>query len=217
MRSDEQIQLIRETGIVAIVRGTGIDSLLKVAESLKEGGVRVIEVTLNTPGAIEMIGELVKKYGNEMLIGAGTVLDPETARLVILAGAKFVLGPTLNLEVSKLCKRYNTVYVPGVFTPTEIMTAWEAGAHVVKIFPAGSVGPRYIKELRGPLPQVEMMPVGGVTLDNAAEFIKAGAVALGIGGELVDRNAVDAGRFDLLTEKARQFIAVVQEGRNSAS
>ena len=217
MRSDEQMQLIRETGIVAIVRGTGIDSLLKVAESLKEGGVRVIEVTLNTPGAIEMIGELVKKYGNEMLIGAGTVLDPETARLVILAGAKFVLGPTLNLEVSKLCKRYNTVYVPGVFTPTEIMTAWEAGAHVVKIFPAGSVGPRYIKELRGPLPQVEMMPVGGVTLDNAAEFIRAGAVALGIGGELVDRNAVDAGRFDLLTEKARQFIAVVQEGRNSAS
>ena len=213
MRPDQQMQLIRETGIVAIVRGTGIDSLLKVAESLREGGVRVIEVTLNTPGAIEMIGKLVREYGDEMLIGAGTVLDPETARSVVLAGAKFVLGPTLNLEVSKLCKRYNTVYVPGVFTPTEIMTAWEAGAHVVKIFPAGSVGPRYIKELRGPLPQVEMMPVGGVTLDNAAEFIKAGAVALGIGGELVDRKAVEAGRFDLLTEKARQFIDAVQAGR----
>lgn len=213
MRPDEQMQLIRETGIVAIVRGTGINSLFKVAESLKEGGVRVIEVTLNTPGAIEMIGQLVKEYGNEMLIGAGTVLDPETARSVILAGAKFILGPTLNPEVCKLCKRYNTVYVPGVLTPTEIMTAWEMGAHVVKIFPAGSVGPRYIKELRGPLPQVEMMPVGGVTLDNAAEFIKAGAVALGIGSELVDRKAVEAGRFDLLTEKARQFIAAVQEGR----
>lgn len=213
MRPDEQMKIIRETGIVAIVRGTGIDSLFKIAEALREGGVRVIEVTLNTPGAIEMIGELEKEYGAEMLIGAGTVLDPETARAVILAGAKFVLGPTLNLDVSKLCKRYNTVYVPGVLTPTEIISAWEAGAQVVKIFPAGSLGPRYIKELRGPLPQVEMMPVGGVTVDNAAEFIKAGASALGIGGELVDRAAVEAGRFELLTEKARRFIEAVQDGR----
>jgi 2-dehydro-3-deoxyphosphogluconate aldolase / (4S)-4-hydroxy-2-oxoglutarate aldolase len=213
MRPDEQMRLIREIGIVAIVRGTGIDSLLKIAESLREGGVRVIEVTLNTPGAIEMIGQLEKEYGSDMLIGAGTVLDPETARSVILAGAKFILGPTLNLDVSKLCKRYNTVYVPGVMTPTEIITAWEAGAQVVKVFPAGSLGPRYVKELRGPLPQVEVMPVGGVTLDNAAEFIKAGAAALGIGGELVDRKAVETGRFDLLTEKARRFIEAVQEGR----
>lgn len=213
MRPDEQMKIIRETGIVAIVRGTGIDSLFKIAEALREGGVRVIEVTLNTPGAIEMIGELEKEFGAEMLIGAGTVLDPETARAVILAGAKFVLGPTLNLDVSKLCKRYNTVYVPGVLTPTEIVSAWEAGAQVVKVFPAGSLGPRYIKELRGPLPQVEMMPVGGVTVDNAAEFIKAGASALGIGGELVDRAAVEAGRFELLTEKAHRFIEAVQDGR----
>lgn len=213
MRPDEQMTIIRETGIVAIVRGTGIDSLFKIAEALREGGVRVIEVTLNTPGAIEMIGQLEKEFGAEMLIGAGTVLDPETARAVILAGAKFVLGPTLNLDVSKLCKRYNTVYVPGVLTPTEIISAWEAGAQVVKVFPAGSLGPRYIKELRGPLPQVEMMPVGGVTIDNAAEFIKAGASALGIGGELVDRPAVETGRFELLTEKARRFIEAVQDGR----
>jgi 2-dehydro-3-deoxyphosphogluconate aldolase / (4S)-4-hydroxy-2-oxoglutarate aldolase len=213
MRPDEQVQLIRDTGIVAIVRGTGIDTLLKVAESLRDGGVRVIEVTLNTPGAITMIGRLVEECGEQMLIGAGTVLDPETARSVILAGAKFVLGPILNPEVGKLCKRYNTVYVPGVLTPTEVMSAWEMGAQVVKIFPAGSVGPRYIRELRGPLPQVEMMPVGGVTEENAAEFIRAGAVALGIGGELVDRKAVEEGRFDLLTEKARRFIAAVQEGR----
>lgn len=213
MRPDEQMKIIRETGIVAIVRGTGIDSLFKIAEALREGGVRVIEVTLNTPGAIEMIGELEKEFGAEMLIGAGTVLDPETARAVILAGAKFVLGPTLNLNVSKLCKRYNTVYVPGVLTPTEIISAWEAGAQVVKVFPAGTLGPRYIKELRGPLPQVEMMPVGGVTVDNAAEFIKAGASALGIGGELVDLDAVKTGRFDLLTEKAHRFIEAVQDGR----
>ena len=143
----------------------------------------------------------------------GTVLDPETARAVILAGANFVLGPTLNLNVSKLCKRYNTVYVPGVLTPTEIISAWEAGAQVVKVFPAGTLGPRYIKELRGPLPQVEMMPVGGVTVDNAAEFIKAGAIALGIGGELVDLDAVKTGRFDLLTVKAHRFIEAVQDGR----
>lgn len=213
MRPDEQMKIIRETGIVAIVRGTGIESLFKIAEALREGGVQVLEVTLNTPGAIEMIGQLEKEYGAEMLIGAGTVLDPETARAVILAGAKFVLGPTLNLDVSKLCKRYNTVYVPGVLTPTEIISAWEAGAQVVKIFPAGSLGPRYIKELRGPLPQVEMMPVGGVTVDNAAEFIKAGATALGIGGELVDRAAVETGHFELLTEKARRFIEAVQDGR----
>ena len=213
MRPDEQMKIIRETGIVAIVRGTGIESLLKIAEALSEGGVRVIEVTLNTPGAIEMIAQLEKEFGDEMLIGAGTVLDPETARSVILAGAKFVLGPTLNLDVSKLCKRYNTVYVPGVLTPTEIIKAWEAGAQIVKIFPAGALGSRYIKELRGPLPQVEMMPVGGVTVDNTAEFIKAGATALGIGGELVDRNAVEEGRFELLTEKARRFIEAVQDGR----
>lgn len=213
MRPDEQMKIIRETGIVAIVRGTGIESLLKIAEALNEGGVRVIEVTLNTPGAIEMIAQLEKEFGDEMLIGAGTVLDPETARSVILAGAKFVLGPTLSLDVSKLCKRYNTVYVPGVLTPTEIIKAWEAGAQIVKIFPAGALGSRYIKELRGPLPQVEMMPVGGVTVDNTAEFIKAGATALGIGGELVDRNAVEEGRFELLTEKARRFIEAVQDGR----
>ncbi|MCJ7773104.1 MAG: bifunctional 4-hydroxy-2-oxoglutarate aldolase/2-dehydro-3-deoxy-phosphogluconate aldolase [Desulfobacterales bacterium] len=213
MRTDEQMKIIRETGIVAIVRGTGIDSLLKIAEALSEGGVRVIEVTLNTPGAIEMIGQLEKEFGDEMLIGAGTVLDPETARAVILAGAKFVIGPTLNLDVNKLCKRYNTVYIPGVLTPNEIISAWEAGAQVVKVFPAGTLGPRYIKELRGPLAQVEMMPVGGVTVDNAAEFIKAGAGALGIGGELVDRNAVETGRFELLTEKAHRFIEAVQDGR----
>ena len=213
MRTDEQMKIIRETGIVAIVRGTGIDSLLKIAEALSEGGVRVIEVTLNTPGAIEMIGQLEKEFGDEMLIGAGTVLDPETARAVILAGAKFVIGPTLNLDVNKLCNRYNTVYIPGVLTPNEIISAWEAGAQVVKVFPAGTLGPRYIKELRGPLAQVEMMPVGGVTVDNAAEFIKAGATALGIGGELVDRNAVETGRFELLTEKAHRFIEAVQDGR----
>ena len=207
------MQLIRETGIVAIVRGTEIDSLMKVAESLHAGGVRSIEVTLNTPGAIDMISKLVQEFGDEMLVGAGTVLDPETARAVILSGAKFVLGPTLSLEVSKLCKRYNTLYVPGVFTPTEILAAWEMGSQVVKIFPAGSVGPRYIKELCGPLPQIDMMPVGGVNLDNAAEFIKAGAVALGVGGELVDKKAVELGHYEVLTEKARRFIEAVQEGR----
>jgi 2-dehydro-3-deoxyphosphogluconate aldolase/(4S)-4-hydroxy-2-oxoglutarate aldolase len=213
MRIDEQMSLIKKTGIVAIVRGTDINSMMKIAESLQAGGVRVIEVAMNTPGAIDMIAKLVKEYGDEMLVGAGTVLDPETARAVILAGAKFALGPTLNLEVSKLCKRYNTLYVPGVFTPNEIMTAWEMGAQVVKIFPAGSVGPRYIKELKGPLPQIEMMPVGGVNLDNAAEFIRAGAVALGVGGELVDRKAVEKGHYKELTEKAKLFIAAVEEGR----
>jgi 2-dehydro-3-deoxyphosphogluconate aldolase / (4S)-4-hydroxy-2-oxoglutarate aldolase len=214
VRTDEMMQVIRETGVVAIVRGTTTDTLVQVSEALKRGGVRAIEVTLNTPGAVGMIRELVDKCGSDMLIGAGTVLDPESARAAILAGARFVLGPNLSLEVSKLCKRYNALYVPGVFTPTEIICAWEMGAQVVKIFPAGSVGPRYIKELRGPLPQVDMMPVGGVDLGNAADFIRAGAVALGIGGELVDRRAVAEGRFDLLEEKARRFTDAVREGRS---
>jgi 2-dehydro-3-deoxyphosphogluconate aldolase / (4S)-4-hydroxy-2-oxoglutarate aldolase len=215
VRTDEMMQLIRETGVVAIVRGTTTDTLVQVSEALKRGGVRAIEVTLNTPGAVGMIRELVDKCGSDMLVGAGTVLDPESARAAILAGARFVLGPNLSLEVSKLCKRYNALYVPGVFTPTEIISAWEMGAQVVKIFPAGSVGPRYIKELRGPLPQVDMMPVGGVDLGNAADFIRAGAVALGIGGELVDRRAVAEGRFDLLEEKARRFTDAVREGRSA--
>jgi 2-dehydro-3-deoxyphosphogluconate aldolase/(4S)-4-hydroxy-2-oxoglutarate aldolase len=213
MNTEKMMGIIRDTGIVAIVRGTSEETLSQVAVALQKGGVRAIEVTLNTPGALDMIKELVRKHGDNMLVGAGTVLDPETARAAVLAGARFILGPTLNLEVSKLCKRYNTIYVPGVFTPTEIITAWEMGAQVVKIFPAGSVGPRYIKELRGPLPQVEMMPVGGVDLTNAAEFIRAGASALGVGGELVDRNAVAEGRFDLVEEKALQFITAVRRGR----
>ncbi len=214
MKPEQTMGLIRETGIVAIVRGTSAATLSATANALKKGGIRAIEVTLNTPGALDMIKELVRLQGDDMLVGAGTVLDAETARAAVLAGARFILGPTLNLEVSKLCRRYNTVYVPGVFTPTEIVAAWEMGVPVVKIFPAGSVGPRYIKELRGPLPQVEMMPVGGVDLTNAADFIRAGAVALGIGGELVDKKVVAEGRFDLLAEKARQFVAAVQQGRS---
>jgi len=213
MRPDEQISVIRDVGIVAIVRGTSSRSLVETAAALRDGGIKAIEVTLNTPGAVCMIEKLAQECGNNMLVGAGTVLDPETARTVILAGAKFVLAPSLNPLVSKMCNRYSVSYIPGVFTPTEIVAAWESGAQIVKIFPAGSVGPRYIRELRGPLSQIEMMPVGGVTLENAADFIRAGASALGIGSELIDRQAVDMGNFDLITKKARQFINAVKEGR----
>jgi 2-dehydro-3-deoxyphosphogluconate aldolase/(4S)-4-hydroxy-2-oxoglutarate aldolase len=154
-----------------------------------------------------------KEFGDAVLLGAGTVLDSETARAAILAGAEFVVGPTLNVDVITVCRRYNKIVVPGTLTPTEILTAWEAGADMIKVFPAGAMGPGYLKDIRGPLPQVKLMPTGGISLENAADFIKAGAVVIGVGGNLVDKKAIKTGRFDLLAERARQFVEVVREAK----
>jgi 2-dehydro-3-deoxyphosphogluconate aldolase/(4S)-4-hydroxy-2-oxoglutarate aldolase len=213
MKDIEVLNGIKEQGVCAIVRGTSADSLFRISEALIEGGVKTIEVTFNTPGAAQMIEELVKKYGNEVLIGAGTVLDSETARTAILSGASFILSPTLNVEMIKTCSRYSVLAVPGIATPTEALTAWENGARIVKVFPAGVFGPNYIKQLKGPLPQIDMMAVGAVNLDNLGEFIKAGACSAGIGGELVNKKLVDEGKFDEITRRAKAFVNAIKEAK----
>jgi len=213
MKDHEALQIIKETGVVAIVRGTSPDAMCGIADALKAGGVKAIEVTFNTPGAAEMIKMLSEKYSRDMLIGAGTVLDAETARVAISAGASFLLSPALSVPFLKICQRYSVLPVPGITTPTEALTAWENGAQVVKVFPAGSLGPRFIKELRGPLSHVEMMPVGGVTVENTPDFIKAGACGVGVGSELVDKKLVEAGNFDEITRRAEAFIKAVRAAR----
>ncbi len=215
MNRNEVLKNIKDCGVVSIVRGTSAAALGNISSALQKGGLKAIEVTFNTPGAAKMIEELVDKYANGMIVGAGTVLDPETARVAILSGASFVLTPTLNLKVIEVCHRYGVLVVPGAMTPTEALTAWEAGVQLVKIFPAGSLGPNYLKDLRGPLPQIDMVPVGGVNLNNAAAFIKAGAAALGVGGELVDKELIAQGRWEDLAARAAMFVQTVAEARAS--
>ena len=211
MQDYEVLNQIKANGICAIVRGTSADQMRKIAESLLKGGVKTIEVTFNTPGAAGMIEQLTKEYGNEMVIGAGTVLDSETARVAILSGATFILSPTLNLKVIETCQRYSVVMVPGVATPTEALTAWENGARIVKIFPAGVYGAKYIKQLKGPLPQIDVMVVGAVGSNNLGEFFNAGACSAGIGGELVNAGLVKEGKFDEISKRAETFMKIFKE------
>jgi 2-dehydro-3-deoxyphosphogluconate aldolase/(4S)-4-hydroxy-2-oxoglutarate aldolase len=212
---DEQLRLIEESGIIAIVRFDRSEQLIQVAQAIRAGGVGIIEFTMTTPNALGIIEESRQEFGDEVLLGAGTVLDAQTARAAILAGAEFVVSPTLDPQVIEMCRRYSKVVIPGAFTPTEILTAWQWGADFVKVFPASLGGPSYLKAIREPLPQVKLIPVGGVSLVNAADFIKAGAVAVAVGGNLVKRKAIAEGNFAELTETARQFVAAVREGRAS--
>lgn len=186
---------ILEGGIVAVVRSESSEPLVNVIRALAEGGVTAAEVTFTVPDAIEVIRQARREVGDAVVLGAGTVLDPETARAAILAGAEFIVAPTINLEVIRLCRRYDKVVMPGAFSPTEVLTAWEAGADVVKVFPADVGGPSYLKALRGPLPQVRLMPTGGVELTTAENFLKAGACCLGVGSALVDPKAISSNDF----------------------
>jgi 2-dehydro-3-deoxyphosphogluconate aldolase/(4S)-4-hydroxy-2-oxoglutarate aldolase len=213
MTKTERLNLIRETGVIAIMRAQSSAQLIAAADAIKEGGVRVIEVTMTTPGALGVIEEATKRYGKDVLFGAGTVLDAETARSAILAGAGFIVAPTLNLEVIALCNRYSVPVIPGCYTPTEMLTAWEAEADMVKLFPASVGGPSLIKTIRAPLPQLEIVPVGGVNLNTAAEFIRNGAAALGVGGNLINQKLLDAGDMGELTHRAMAFIGEVKKGR----
>ncbi len=202
-----------ETGVVAIVRLDSADSLLGVAEAIAAGGVRHIEFTMTTPGALRTLEQVTERYGDQVVFGAGTVLDPETARAAILAGARFVVAPNLNPAVIQLCNRYGVLSMPGALTPTEILQAWEAGADVVKVFPCSAFGPDYVKAVLAPLPQVRLAPVGGVDLSNVADYVRAGAACVGVGSSLVS-NALVAGKdWAALTERARGFVAGVQAGR----
>jgi 2-dehydro-3-deoxyphosphogluconate aldolase/(4S)-4-hydroxy-2-oxoglutarate aldolase len=213
MGRDRQAQWIERTGLIAIVRLDGPSELIRVARAIAAGGVSVIEFTLTTPGALRTIEEATRELGNDVLIGAGTVLDTETARAAILAGAEFIVAPTLNPDVIEIAHRYDKVVVPGAYTPTEILTAWECGADFVKVFPAEFGGPAYLKAVRAPLPQVKLIPVGGVSLETAVAFIRAGAVALGVGSNLVDKKLVAQGTFDRLTQAAQEFSQAVREAR----
>lgn len=197
--------------VVAVVRLDSGDQLIKVAEALKAGGVTAIEFTVPTPGALDMIKQASAYFGDEVIMGAGTVLDPETARAAILSGAQFIVTPALNLKTIQLCRRYGKPVIPGALTPTEILTAWEAGADMVKLFPADSMGPAYLKAVLAPLPQVRLAPTGGISADNAAEYLKAGATALGVGGKLVDKHAVARGDFAALTAEAQRLMQAVRQ------
>ncbi len=213
MHKTEKLNLIRETGVIAIMRAQSPAQLIAAADAIKAGGVRVIEVTMTTPGALDVIAEATQRYGDAVLFGAGSVLDAETARAAILAGAGFVVAPTLNLDVIALCNRYSIPVMPGCFTPTEMLTAWEAGADMVKLFPAEIGGPALVKAIRAPLPQLEIVPVGGVDLNTAADFIRNGAAALGVGSSLVNQKLLDAGDMAELTRRAAAFIEEVKKGR----
>jgi 2-dehydro-3-deoxyphosphogluconate aldolase / (4S)-4-hydroxy-2-oxoglutarate aldolase len=211
-----RLQVLREiesSGVVAVIRMQKADQLRAVIDALLEGGVRALELTMTVPGAIGLIEELAKDLPGEFQLGAGTVLDTETARQVILAGAKYIVAPVLNLDVITLCHRYDVAIMPGCFTPTEILTAWQAGADLIKVFPATALGPSYFKDVRAPLPQVRLMPTGGVTMENAGEWIKAGAVAIGVGSALVDTKAIAAGNFAQITKNAKSLIESVRAAR----
>jgi 2-dehydro-3-deoxyphosphogluconate aldolase/(4S)-4-hydroxy-2-oxoglutarate aldolase len=187
--------------------------LVEVIRALADGGVTVSEVTFTVPNALEVLRKARQELGDAVLLGAGTVLDPETARAAILAGAEFIVSPTLNVDVIRLCNRYGKVCMPGAFTPTEILAAWDAGADIVKVFPAEVLGPAFFKAMRGPLPHIRLMPTGGVDLTTAADFLKAGACCLGIGSQLVDPRAVAERDFGRLRDLARQYVGIVKQTR----
>jgi len=212
----ESMKIILDCGMIPVVRAESAEQAMEIAAAIKAGGVPVIEITMTVPGAIEVMREVSRRYGKEVVLGAGTVLDGETARMAILAGAEFIVAPNLDRGTLEVCSRYSKISVPGALTPTEAILAWQWGADLVKIFPVDMVGgPKYISALRAPLPQILYVPTGGVELENAAAYIKAGAAALGVGSGLVDKKAVAEKRYDLLTEKAKRFIEEIKKARAS--
>ena len=214
MDKAETLHRIIEVGIVPVVRTASSEEALQAVEAIKAGGVPVVEITMTVPGALRVIEKVAARYGADVLVGAGTVLDAETARACILAGAEFIVSPALNLDTIAMCRRYGKVVMPGALTPTEVLAAWQAGADFVKVFPCDSVGgAKYLKSLKAPLPQIQMVPTGGVSLQTAADFIKAGASALGVGSDLVNDQTLREGLESLITERARRFVEIVKAAR----
>lgn len=211
---EKAIATIREVGLVPIVRAPSPEDALRAAEAIIEGGVGIAEITMTVPNAIRVMERVVEKFGDKVLLGAGTILDPESCRAALLAGAEFIVTPALDVRVIETARRYSKTVVPGALTPTEIMTAWQAGADLVKIFPCGPVGgPKYIKALKGPFPHIDFVPTGGVNLETTPEFIKAGAAAVAAGGELVDLKALREGKLDVVVKNARLFVEAVRTAR----
>ena len=213
MRREADLQRVLDGGIVAIIRASSGEQLVEVAEALYAGGIDVIEVTFTVPGVLEILSAVRKSLGEKVLLGAGTVLDPESARSAMLAGAEFIVCPNVNVDVIRMCRRYGKLVMPGALTPTEVVTAWEAGADVVKVFPADVGGPGYLKALAGPLPQVRLLPTGGVDLQTIGAFLDAGACAVGLGSALVEKDAVAQGDMDRVKSLAEQYVAAVQKSR----
>jgi 2-dehydro-3-deoxyphosphogluconate aldolase/(4S)-4-hydroxy-2-oxoglutarate aldolase len=211
MSGMKSLQRVLDHKIVAVIRAENGDLLVDVAESLLAGGVEVMEVTFTVPRATRVLEKVADRIGSRILLGAGTVLDSETCRAAILAGAEFIVSPAVNVEVIELCKRYSKVIMPGALTPTEVITAWQAGADIVKIFPSEITGPKYLKALHGPLPHIRLMPTGGVNLETAAEFLRCGACALGIGSSLVDPKVVASGDLKKIESLARQYVQIVKD------
>jgi 2-dehydro-3-deoxyphosphogluconate aldolase/(4S)-4-hydroxy-2-oxoglutarate aldolase len=218
MTSAQVRERILETGIIPVVRASSAKDAMFAVNAVAAGGIPIAELTMTVPGAIDVIADLVRTMGSDVIIGAGTVLDAVTAQRCIDAGAKFIVSPGFDLETVKLCKQQSTLVMAGALTPTEIITAWKAGSDFVKIFPCGNVGgAKYIKALKGPLPHVPMIPTGGVNLETAADFIRAGAAALGIGGELISPTAVKSGDTLEITRLARRYLAAIAEVKNPAA
>jgi 2-dehydro-3-deoxyphosphogluconate aldolase / (4S)-4-hydroxy-2-oxoglutarate aldolase len=214
MTREQILQQIKKVGLVPVLRAPSAEIAVAAALAIEKGGVPVVEVTMTVPGAIDVIREMVRMSQGRVLVGAGTVLDPETARACMLVGAQFVVSPSLNVKTIEVCRRYGVPVIPGALTPTEVVTAWQAGADVVKVFPCSAVGgPKYLAALKGPLPQIDLIPTGGVSLATAADFLAAGAFALGVGGDLVDTKAIADGMPEVVTENARKYLAIVEQAR----
>ena len=214
MEKSQVLERIKSIGIIPVVRASSGDEALAAVEAIKAGGLSVLEITMTVPGAVEIIEKIAARYGDEVLVGAGTVLNAATAKDCLAAGAQFVVSPALNLETIAFCRDAGCAVFPGALTPTEVVTAWSAGADMVKVFPCGAMGgASYIKSLKAPLPQIELVPTGGVSLSTAASFIQAGSAAIGVGADLVDIKAIRAGQSEKITETTRAYIEAVRQAR----
>lgn len=214
MTKKQVLDGLMRIGVVPVVRTPTAESAIRSIEAIHRGGIACAEITMTVPGAIQALEKIADSLGDKIILGAGTVLDPETARACMLAGAQFFVTPALRIATIEMAQRYSKPIMPGALTPTEVLTAWEHGADVVKVFPCGTVGgAKYVKALKGPFPQIEMIPTGGVNLETAADFLKAGACAVAVGGELIDGETIKAGKYEVFEERARQYMAAVAQAR----
>jgi 2-dehydro-3-deoxyphosphogluconate aldolase/(4S)-4-hydroxy-2-oxoglutarate aldolase len=212
------LKQIEEIGLLPVLRADSSEQAVAIADAIVAGGISALEVTMTVPGALDVIRLLVQQSKGRLLIGAGSVLDPETARACMLAGAQFIVSPTLNFNTIAICRRYGIAVMPGALTPTEVLAAWEAGADIVKVFPCSAMGgAKYLKALHGPMPQLKLIPTGGVSLGTAEEFLQSGAFALGVGSDLVDTKAVAQGKPEIITETASKYVAIVKKLRSGHS
>jgi|YNPBryBLVA2012_1023415.scaffolds.fasta_scaffold00125_12 2-dehydro-3-deoxyphosphogluconate aldolase/(4S)-4-hydroxy-2-oxoglutarate aldolase len=214
MTRQQILSFITDIGIVPVVRAPSAEAAIRAVEAIYEGGIRAAEITMTVPGALRALEKVADALGDKIVLGAGTVLDAETVRAAMLAGAEFFVSPGLKPAAIEMVRRYSKVSIPGALTPTEVLAAWDAGADIVKIFPCGNVGgPKYIKALKAPFPHIEMIPTGGVNLETAGEFLKAGACAVAVGAELVDARSMQEGRYEVIAQKARQYLEVIARAR----